>query len=68
MSTTTRGKRPHEEDDHHQCEQMRFDFVYSDEVNHENIEDFFERLKRLKEQLNEVKGRLSDKDIADWNR
>ena len=68
MSTTTRRKRAHEEEDDHREQTTRFDFVYSDGENNENLEDLFERLRLLKQQLNDVKGRLSDKDIADWNR
>lgn len=70
MSTTTRSKRTYEDADDHHHEQTRFDFVYSneDKNNTENLGDLFERLALLKQQLNDVKGRLSDKDIADWNR
>lgn len=61
QKTNTR-KRSYEEEDDHQG--RRFDFVYSDCDENGNIDEF----AVLKQQLNDVKGRLSDKDIADWNR
>ena len=58
------NKRPYEED--HNTEQ--FDFIYSESKNTDDLESSFERLMNIKQQLNEVKALLSDKDITDWNR
>ncbi len=61
------NKRPYEDNDIEQSE-GRFDFIYSDSKNTEDLSDLFEKLVIIKQQLNEVKALLSDKDIADWNR
>lgn len=63
--TSTR-KRSYEDDEENK--QKRFDFIDSDCHDQNNIDEFFEKFSVLKQQLNDVKGRLSDKDIADWNR
>ena len=41
---------------------------FSDDVKDGNLSDLLEKLYAMKQQLNEVKSLLSDKDIAEWNR
>jgi hypothetical protein len=60
------NKRSYEDNDIEQRERQ-FDFIYSDNED-ENLSGLFEKLIPIKQQLNDVKALLSDKDIADWNR
>ncbi|CAF1367938.1 unnamed protein product [Adineta ricciae] len=81
--TTTTRKRQHESDDANDVKRkdindrrstvehtdVRFDFlVENDDVKDGNLSDLLEKLYAMKQQLNEVKSLLSDKDIAEWNR
>ncbi|UJR15743.1 hypothetical protein I4U23_002678 [Adineta vaga] len=81
--TTTTRKRPHEWNDSDDVKRkeidktrsivertdIRFDFLFeNDDIKDGNINDLLEKLRTNKEQLNEVKSLLSDKDIAEWNR
>ena len=65
VKKTSTRKRTYEDEDR---QGRRFDFVDSDCEENENLDEFLEKFAVLKQQLNDVKGQLSDKDIADWNR
>ncbi len=51
-----------------QSSEIRFDFHHNDDPVDEDVSVLFEKLVAIKQQLNDVKSLLSDKDIADWNR
>jgi hypothetical protein len=51
--------------------EIQFDFDNNDNNNNtenEDISSLLEKLIPIKQQLNDVKSLLSDKDITDWNR
>jgi hypothetical protein len=48
--------------------EIRFDFNNNTEDEDEDVSSLLEKLVSIKQQLNEVKSLLSDKDIADWNK
>ncbi|CAF3711820.1 unnamed protein product [Rotaria sp. Silwood1] len=47
---------------------IRFDFVENNSIGNDNVSCLLEKLTTIKQQLNDVKSLLSDKDIIDWNR
>ncbi|CAF1359262.1 unnamed protein product [Rotaria sordida] len=47
---------------------IRFDFVENNSIENDDISSLLENLITIKQQLNDVKSLLSDKDIIDWNR
>jgi hypothetical protein len=51
-----------------QYKEIRYDFSSSIEVEDGDVSSLLANLAAIKQQLNDVKSLLSDKDIADWNR
>ncbi|CAF4445981.1 unnamed protein product, partial [Rotaria magnacalcarata] len=47
---------------------LRFDFVANNSIGNADVSSLLEKLTTIKQQLNDVKSLLSDKDIIDWNR
>ncbi|CAF4829686.1 unnamed protein product, partial [Rotaria socialis] len=47
---------------------LRFDFFENNSIGNADVSSLLEKLTTIKQQLNDVKSLLSDKDIIDWNR